>query len=75
MWLLIIKCSAENWTLNSKVFKVIADKYPATPLSSKKMKGDGERIMEYKLENVNDVEDFMDECLTLEGFTATFESL
>nr|WP_228056317.1 hypothetical protein [Microcoleus sp. LEGE 07076] len=61
--------------MNSKAFKALAEKYPATPLSSKKMKGDGQRIMEYQLENVNDVEDFMEECLTLDGFTASFESL
>jgi hypothetical protein len=39
------------------------------------MKGDGQRIMEYQIENVNDAEDFMEECFTLDGFTATFESL
>ncbi|MEG4506889.1 hypothetical protein QUA81_24580 [Microcoleus sp. F6_B4] len=75
MWLLIIKCSAESWDIHSKAFKAIAAKYPATPLSSKKMKGSGQRIMEYQLEDVNDVEEFMGECLTLDGFTATFESL
>ena len=75
MWVLMIKCSAASWDIHSKAFKVIADKYPATPLSSKKMKGDGERIMEYQLEDVNEVEDFMEECLTLDGFTASFESL
>ncbi len=75
MWLLIIICSAASWDLHSKAFKAIAAKYPATPSSSKKMKGSGQRIMEYQLENVNDVEEFMEECLTLDGFTATFESL
>lgn len=75
MWRVTIQCSAESWTLHSKAFKAIADKYPGTPLSSKKMKGDGQRIMEYQLENVNDAEDFMEECLTLDGFTASFESL
>jgi len=39
------------------------------------MKGDGQRIMEYQLENVNDAEEFMEECLTIDGFTASFESL
>ncbi|MEG3845251.1 hypothetical protein [Microcoleus sp. herbarium14] len=75
MWLLIIKCSAASWDIYSKAFKAIAAKYPAAPLSSKKMKGDGQRIMEYQLENVNDVEEFMEKYLTLDGFTATFESL
>lgn len=74
MWLLTINCSAASWEIHSKAFKAIAAKYPGTPLSSKKMKGDGQRIMEYQLEDVNDVEEFMGECLTLDGFTATFES-
>ena len=75
MWLLTIKCSAESWDIHSKAFKAIAAKYPATPSSSKKMKGDGQRIMEYQIENVNDAEDFIEECSTLTGFTAAFESL
>jgi len=75
MWRVIIKCSAESWDTHSKAFKAIAAKYPGTLLSSKKMKGDGQRIMEYQLENVNDAEEFMEECLTIDGFTASFESL
>jgi hypothetical protein len=31
--------------------------------------------MEYQLENVNDTEEFVEECMTLDGFTAMFESL
>lgn len=75
MWRVTVECSAESWDTHSKAFKAIAAKYPGTPLSSKKMKGDGQRIMEYQLENVNDAEEFMEECLTVDGFTATFESL
>jgi hypothetical protein len=75
MWRVTIKCSAQSWDLHSTTFKAIAAKYPGTPLSSKKMKGDGQRIMEYQLENVNDAEEFMEECLTIEGFNAIFESL
>lgn len=75
MWRVTISCSADNWDTHSKAFKAIAEKYPATPLSSKKMKGDGQRIMEYQIENVNDAEDFMEESSTLTGFTAAFESL
>jgi len=36
---------------------------------------DGQRLMEYKIEDVSDAEAFQDDCLRLEGFTATFESL
>ena len=75
MWRVIIQCSAESWRNHATDFKTIAAKYPATSLASKKMKDDERRIMEYQLENVNDVEEFIEECLTLNGFTATFESL
>ena len=75
MWRITIECSAEDWGINSKAFKELAAKYPSTLLSSKKMYGDDRRIMEYQIENVNDAEDFIAECSTLDGFTATFESL
>lgn len=75
MWRVIIQCSAESWRTYAKAFNAIADKYPGTPIGSKKMKDDERRIMEYQFENVSDVEDFMEECMTLDGFTATFESL
>jgi hypothetical protein len=39
------------------------------------MKGDERRAMEYRLENVGDAEDFVAECMTLEGFLAMFEAL
>ena len=75
MWRVIIQCSAESWRTHAEAFKAIAAKYPAAPLASKKMKDDDRRIMEYQLEAVDDAEEFMEECLTLDGFTATFESL
>ncbi len=75
MWRVIIQCSAASWSTHAAAFKAIAANYPAEPLASKKMKDDERRIMEYQLENVNDVEDFIADCLTLEGFTATFEAL
>ncbi len=75
MWRVIIQCSAESWRNHAEAFKAIAAKYSSTPLASKKMKGDERRIMEYQIENVGDAEEFIEECHTLEGFTATFESL
>ncbi|MBD2461832.1 hypothetical protein H6G89_12310 [Oscillatoria sp. FACHB-1407] len=75
MWRVIIQCSAEGWRKNATAFNAIADKYSGTPISSKKMKDDERRIMEYQIENVSDAEDFVADCLTLEDFTATFESL
>jgi pyrroloquinoline quinone (PQQ) biosynthesis protein C len=75
MWRVIIQCSAESWRNSATAFKAIAAKYPATLLSSIMMRADERRIMEYQLENVNDTEEFVEECMTLDGFTAMFESL
>ncbi|MEP0777176.1 hypothetical protein NDI39_06060 [Microcoleus sp. ZQ-A2] len=75
MWRVIIQCSAESWLNSATAFKAIAAKYPATLLSSIMMRADERRIMEYQLENVNDTEEFVEECMTLDGFTAMFESL
>lgn len=75
MWRVIIQCSAESWRNHATTFNAIATKYAGTPIASKKMKDDERRIMEYQVENVNDAEEFMAECMTLDGFTAIFESL
>ena len=75
MWCVTIQCSDDSWRIYGKIFKVVAEKYPATLLSSKKMPGDGLRIMCYQLEEVNDAEEFTEECQSLGGFTAVFESL
>ncbi len=75
MWCVTIECSAEDWQINGKAFKELIAKYPATLLSSKKMHGDERRIMAYQIENVSDAEDLTEECLTLSGFKAMFESL
>ncbi|WP_310486770.1 hypothetical protein [Chamaesiphon sp. VAR_69_metabat_338] len=75
MWRVTINCSAEDWRIHGAAFKELATKYPASLLSSKKMHGDERRIMEYKIEQVSDAEDFTDACLTIPGFSALFESL
>lgn len=75
MWRVIIQCSAESWRNHATAFKAIAAKYAGTPISSKKMQGDERRLMEYQLESVSDAEEFMEESMTLDGFTATFEAL
>jgi hypothetical protein len=75
MWRITINCSAESWDLHGKTFKTIAEKYQGTPLSTKKMKDDQRRIMEYQIDDVTEAEEFTEECLTLSGFTAFFESL
>ena len=75
MWRVKIDCSDEDWGINSKIFKDIAAKYPGTLLSSKKMYGDDRRIMEYQIEDVSDADEFTEECSTIPGFTAMFESL
>ena len=75
MWRVTINCSADDWGIHGKAFKDLIAKYPATLLSSKKMHGDERRIMEYQLEQVSDAEDLTEECTTIAGFTAVFESL
>ncbi|MDX2216494.1 MAG: hypothetical protein SFY66_24745 [Oculatellaceae cyanobacterium bins.114] len=75
MWRVIIQCSAEGWRKHATTFNAIASKYSGTPISSKKMKDDERRIMEYQIDSVSDAEDFVADCLTLENFTATFEAL
>ena len=75
MWRVTIQCSDDSWRIHGKTFKTIAEKYPSTLISSKKMPGDGTRIMSYQLEEVSDAEAFTDECQGLDGFSALFESL
>lgn len=75
MWRVIVNCSADSWRTQAKAFNEILAKYSAKPLSSKKMQGDERRIMEFQIDDVSEAESFQDECLTLEGFTAQFESL
>lgn len=75
MWRVIIECSAASWRDTAVQFKAIAERYPVTLLASKKMKDDERRIMEYQLEDVNDAEEFVEACMGLDGFSATFEAL
>ncbi len=75
MWRVTINCSAESWGWHGSAFKAIAEKYGGQPISSKKMKDDERRIMEYQIEDVSAAEEFVEECLTLSGFTAFFEAL
>ncbi len=74
MWLVTINCSTDAWKQSSAAFLALVDKYQGTCKSSKKTP-DGQRSMEYKIEDVADAEALTDECQTLEGFTAQFESL
>ncbi len=75
MWRVTVYCSADSWRVHAIAFKEITAKYPNKLLSSKKMKDDERRIMEFQIDDVSDAESFQDECITLEGFTAQFESL
>ena len=75
MWRVTINCSAESWGMQGNAFKAIAEQYKGKPISSKKMKDDQRRIMEYEIEEVSDAEEFVEKCLALPGFTAFFESL
>lgn len=73
MWLVTITCSADAWKRYSADFKATADKYRGSCVSAKKMP-DGQRLMEYKIEDVDDAEAFQNECQNFAGFTAQFES-
>jgi hypothetical protein len=75
MWRVTIQCSDDSWRIHSATFKAMAEKYAGNLLSSKKMAGDDRRVMSYQIEDVNDAEEFTDECMKLAGFTAMFESL
>ncbi len=74
MWKVTIYCSAEAWKAQATAFREIVDKYPGKLLSSRKTRGDEKRIMEYEFEDANDAELVTQECMTLEGFMANFES-
>ena len=74
MWLVTITCSADAWKLHSADFKAMADKYQGTCVSSKKMP-DGKRLMEYKIEDIEDAETFQNQCQNFEGFMSSFESI
>ena len=75
MWRVIVHCSAESWRIYAKDFNAIVAQYGAVSLSSRKMKDDERRIMEFRIEAVDDAEEFQDKCKALDGFTAEFESL
>ncbi len=74
MWRVMIQCSAESWSKHAPAFKAIAASYASTPLASKKMKEDERRIMEYQIEDLGAAEEFIEACMALDGFTATFEA-
>lgn len=76
MWLVKIFCSAESWRTQASAFNAILAKYAAKPLTTKKMKDDERRIMEFQMEDVGEAEAFIDECgATLSGFSGQFEAL
>ncbi len=75
MWKVTIQCSAESWGDHSAAFKALSAQYTPMPTSSKKMKGDARRIMEFELEDVNDAESFIESAMKLDGFVGEFEAL
>jgi hypothetical protein len=75
VWCVTIQCSDDDWRIHGKAFKLLAEQYPVTLISSKKMPADDRRIMSYQIEDVNDAEEFTDESMKLDGFKAIFESL
>ncbi len=74
MWRVNVTCSGDAWKQSGSNFKSMADKYQSNCISSKKMPN-GTRIMAYQVEDVSDAESFQEDCASLAGFTADFESL
>ncbi len=79
MWLVSIFCSAEAWRIHAKAFNALLGTYAARTaaktLTTKKMREDESRIMQFQFEDVSEAEAFIDECSTLEGFQGVFESM
>jgi hypothetical protein len=75
MWLVSIFCSAEGWRLQAKAFNALLANYPAKALTTKKMRDDESRIMQFQFEDVSEAEAFIDDCAQLEGFSGQFEAM
>ena len=74
MWRVNIRCSGDDWKMSGADFKALTEIYEAVLIGSQIMP-DGTRIMGYKMEDISDVETFIDDCTKFPGFTADFESL
>jgi N-acetylglutamate synthase-like GNAT family acetyltransferase len=75
MWLVSIFCSAESWRTDAKAFNALLTNYSAKTLTTKKMREDESRIMQFQFEDVSEAEAFIDACAALNGFQGLFESM
>ncbi len=75
MWLVSIFCSAESWRTDAKAFNALLANYPAKALTTKKMRDDESRIMQFQFEDVSEAEAFIEDCGHLNGFSGLFESM
>ncbi|MDJ0731021.1 MAG: hypothetical protein QNJ33_13610 [Crocosphaera sp.] len=74
MWRINVRCDGSAWKQSGADFKTMTEKYQVELIGSQKMR-DETRIMAYKMEDISEVETFVEDCLKFPGFTADFESL
>lgn len=74
MWRINVRCNGDAWKQSGAAFKTMTENYPVELIGSQKMP-DETRIMGYKMEDISEVETFIEDCTKFPGFTADFESL
>ena len=74
MWRVNVICSGEAWKQYGAEFKTMLETYSYALIASKKLPNE-QRIMGYKIEDISEVESFIEDCTKFAGFTADFESL
>ncbi len=74
MWRVNIYCSGDAWKQFGADFKAMTQSHQAELITSQKTPDDS-RIMAYKLEGIDEVETFQEDCNKIPGFTSDFEAL
>ncbi len=74
MWRVNVRCDQDTWKKSGADFKTMTENYQVELIGSQKMP-DGKRIMAYKMDDISDVETFIEDCVKFPGFMADFESL
>ncbi|MEL4896313.1 hypothetical protein [Crocosphaera sp. Alani8] len=74
MWRVNVRCDGDSWKQSGAEFKTMTENYQLELIGSQKMPN-GIRIMAYKMDDISEVETFIENCTIFPGFTAEFESL
>ncbi|EAZ93157.1 hypothetical protein [Crocosphaera chwakensis] len=74
MWRVNVHCNGDAWKQSGADFKTMTENYQLELIGSQKMP-DETRIMAYKMDDISEVETFIEDCTKFSGFTADFESL